>query len=224
LKNVPFAEVIIAAMEKDLPSNSYITSPRTRKYFTEDPFESSKANNIGASKAQTDIFVFQDADIIFNPDIYRKIVNVIKNKGFESVRVGSNCVNLGNEATSRAYNNDSELQKLLSQNPSGASRDAPGGCSAISREAFIRIGGHCELFKKYGWEDCYYRHKVGKLTMNTNLENGMFHLWHETNYQAGSQPVNAPLYSDLLSTDEGDSKELSERDRIDLLEKYPVFR
>lgn len=202
-------EIILSVMEQ----NINIKHQRVRKIFTPNPFESSKANNRGAAVATTDIFVFQDADIIFDPLLYDGIVHQIRN-GFETVRVAEQCINV-------VGSNDAARLVKKTFGEGAARRDAPGACVALSRKAFIRIGGHCELFKVYGWEDCYFRYKAAKLTKHHCLKGQMIHLGHEENYQAGKQPVNAGLFSELLSTDGGNCLRLAERDRIDLLSKYP---
>lgn len=205
-------ESIVVAMEKDVD----LKKVKTRKHFVKSAFESSKANNIGASIAATDIFIFQDADIFFDLRCYDMIISAIEN-GYSSVRVGEQCVNLGPMHT-RA--NCAQMAKLASNRFRDCLRDAPGACIALSRAAFIKVGGYCELFKVYGWEDCYMRHKVQKLTKQKNLGMQTLHLPHETNYQMGKQAVNAPLFYKILE----DLDECVERDRNDLLDKYPKFR
>jgi len=225
IQTVPFAEIIISVMEDDIPDGDIQLNERTIKHFTPDPFESSKANNIGASLANSDIFIFQDADILFNTANYRKIVDHLSKGNFESARVGQSCANLGEFYVSQIAGNNEEaenkLQALLQQTSSGAMRDAPGGVSAITRKAFIKVGGFCELFKKYGWEDCYYKYKVGTLVSKVDLKGDLFHLWHEENYQSGHQAVNAQLYNDILA---GNAENFAKRDRDALLDAYKVFK
>jgi len=177
IKLQPNIEIILSVMENDIPAHVDLTG--IRKIFTPDHFESSKANNIGANAAKTDIFIFQDADIVFRLNNYAKIIEAIKSKG---------------------------------------------GCSAISRKAFIRVGGHCELFKVYGWEDCYYRYKVQILTEQIDFKNRMYHLNHEMNYQAGHQADNAHLYSELLTRDNGTCLQCATRDRNFLSKHYEYLK
>jgi GT2 family glycosyltransferase len=115
-------------------------------------------------------------------------------------------------------------QEVISYKFPSCFRDAPGACIALSRDAFIKVGGCCELFKVYGWEDVYFRYKVKTLTKQTCLNAQMIHMPHETNYQIDKQPVNAPLYHELLYTDNGDCVKLSMRDREYLLSHYPTIR
>ena len=210
LQTTPNIEIILSVMEKDIPNE--LINQKTIKTYSPQPFESSKANNIGANTANTNILVFQDADIIFHNKYYQMIIEQIKN-GYESIRIGQTCVNLGELVTHQLATREIKLNELLSRPTNDSIRDAPGGCSAITKEAFIKIGGYCELFQKYGWEDCYYRIKQQVLTKHTNLNACMYHLWHEENYQAGYQTENAHLYNDLIATNNTDCIHHSNRDR-----------
>jgi predicted glycosyltransferase involved in capsule biosynthesis len=201
-------------MEKDIKLDG------VKKIFTPKPFESSRANNIGASMATTNIFIFQDADIIFRPRHYDEIMQKVK-KGYEMVRVGEKCVNLNTQSAIRMSKHPEHIDKIITKKFKDSFRDAPGACIAITRKAFVRIGGYCELFKVYGWEDCYFRYKANKLTKKMCLKEQMIHLPHETNFQMKHQAKNAKLYHDILYTDNGNAKKLAARDREDLLAKYP---
>lgn len=211
-------EIIISCMGRDIP---YAT-PGAKRLFTSGDFESSKANNIGAAAATTDIFIFQDADIIFKPDYYQGILDAVK-RGAESVRVGQTCINLNGKAASTLVTPQAIDNLLRGLGNSDAVRDAPGACIAVTRKAFVRVGGHCELFRCYGWEDCYFRYKISKLTEQAFLGGQMVHLPHEDNFQVGRQAENAQLYYDILYTDGGDCLRLAQRDREHLQDAYQVF-
>jgi predicted glycosyltransferase involved in capsule biosynthesis len=212
LKNL---EIIIVVMERDVDLSNFTNA---RKIFIDEPFESSKANNIGADASTTDVLVFQDADIIFKSDCYGKIINNLKN--YDSVRVGENCVNLGEIHVKKLIGSPINIDHLTNKRFRDCIRDAPGAAIALNKRKFIEIGGYSELFKVYGWEDCYFRYKVKKLTKQMCLNEQMIHLPHEVNYQAGKQPVNAKLYHEIIYTDDGDCIKLSNRDRAFLLKKY----
>jgi hypothetical protein len=158
---------------------------------------------------------------LFDINCYSKIIRAISSGKAETVRVGERCVQLSYENTRNMCKNPKILNANVKKKFNDCFRDAPGACVAISRKAFINIGGHCELFKVYGWEDCYFRHKVKKLTRVIRLKEQMLHLQHEENWQSGRQAANLPLYEALLYTDNGDGVKLSKRDKKDLLKKYP---
>jgi len=215
LAKIPTLEIVVSVMDKDFTPHVEV-----KKIFTPGTFESSRANNIGAAAATTDILIFQDADIIFEASCYTKIIQSIC-AGQESVRVGEQCVNLGAVNVPKLQRNPTAFLKHRFKT---CLRDAPGACIALSRSAFIKVGGHCELFKVYGWEDCYFRYKVKTLTKQSCLNQQMIHLPHEENFQMGHQADNAHLYQELLYTDGGNCIKLSERDRKFLLEQYPTLR
>ncbi len=212
-------EIIVICMDKDIDLPEYHGDGRVAKYFFDTPFESAQANNIGAALANTNIFIFQDADIVFDLQCYRDIIKAIRTDEYESVRVGEECSNLSEKVFGR-HRKPENLRALIAREKRSCVRDAPGACIALSREAFMRIGGHCELFKVYGWEDCYFRYKVKKLTKQKSLKKLMFHFPHEGNFQMKYQPDNAKLYQEIVNTDDGDCKKLAERDRKYLLKQY----
>ena len=209
-------EIIVSAMESNFPNIKGIT-----KNYTAATFESSRANNIGASLASTNILIFQDADIIFHLTNYDRIIHKILKEKYQTVRVGEKCVNLNAQSAAHMVGNLPKVDQVLRKDINDSLRDAPGACVAIGKKAFIRIGGYCELFKVYGWEDCYFRYKAKKLTRSIGLNSQMVHLPHEINFQMKHQAKNAKLYHDLLYTDKGNCGRLAKRDRIDLLKKYP---
>lgn len=211
-------ELIISTMEIN---NPFIGG--AKNIFTNRPFESAQANNIGASHATSNILIFQDADIIFTLHQYNYIIKAITEEGYDAVRVGERCVNLSEPNSMFMSKSVDNMIKILSQTFNDCFRDAPGACVAFSRDAFIRIGGHCELFKVYGWEDCYLLYKMNKLCKVKRLNGQMLHLSHEENYQIGKQPVNSKLYYEILYTDGGNGLKCAERDKADLIKKYPVF-
>ena len=210
-------EVVVVVMKDDIGDGVIGWGGRLRKVFIEDEFESSRANNVGASVAGSDIFVFQDADIVFDPSCYFRVLGLLGG-GVESVRVGRCCVDLSEDVTAGVEVGGVDFGLLGSGG--GSVRDAPGGCSAITRGAFVRIGGYCELFKYYGWEDVYYRYKVERLTNHVTLGCDMFHLWHECNFQRGGWDCHRGLWDELLVDFEG----CVERDRRFLVERYEGLR
>ena len=213
LEKHPSLEVILSVMEIDFTPPEWVI-----KTYSPEEFTSSRANNLGASIATTNKLIFQDADIIFQIGIYDEMIKVLNS--FESVRVGETCVQLGQNNLRILQNNPATILNTVFKN---CFRDAPGACIGLTKESFIRIGGHCELFKVYGWEDTYFRVKVKRLTTQTCLNRQMLHMPHEENYQIGQQPVNAHLYHELLETDGGDCVKLATRDREALLKNHPSF-
>jgi len=235
----PHVEIIVSAMDKDINLREFRalkkSAPGRAKLihvFTPKPFASTTANNVGVAKASTDIFIFQDADILFDNSAYNKIIKQI-GAGRESVRVGEECLNLNNPNTKKVHHAYAkgkwghppinEFLKLKERLGKKGSRDAPGACTAVSRKAFLDIGGWCELFQVYGWEDCYFRYKVRQLD-HVSLKMPMVHLAHEVNYQSGHQKDNNGLYSQLISANKAKYKDLIRRDREALFSKYPSLR
>jgi predicted glycosyltransferase involved in capsule biosynthesis len=237
----PNVEIIVSAMEedvkypKDIEKLKFGRNPKRAKLihnFSRKKFASTVANNIGASLANTDVLIFQDADILFHNSNYDRIIERIR-KGAKAIRVGEDCLNLSMENTKKIQveakaNKQQSIYnhfKKMEGSKKGC-RDAPGACTAVSRKAFIEIGGWCERFLVYGWEDCHFRYKVKKLGKDNykSLQAPMLHLAHEVNYQSKHQPDNANLYSQLVSANAKEYASLLSVDRKDLLAKYPQIK
>lgn len=203
-------EIILSVMDND------VQVPFGKKIFSQGQFENSLANNIGASHASTNIFIFQDADIIFPNNFYDEMIKSLNNGEAEAIRIGERCVNY--------FKHTITPSQLLEFSESGGngpcSRNAPGACLAITRQAFIRIGGWCELFKVYGWEDCYMRYKVQNMCNYKSLNKTTVHLPHHENYQIGQQPQNSELYYEILRS----LQSCVDRDHKFLVDKYPTLR
>ena len=216
LRRQPDLELIVSVMENDIAGLDGV-----RKNFVPAPFESARANNIGASLASADLFLFQDADVLMESDDYNRVIEKI-DEGYECVRAANRCIDLADADVSR-FSRPEEIDGAIRSSAGHNTRDAPGALTAITREAFVRIGGYCELFQVYGWEDCYFRLKAAKLTYAIWLDRRLVHLPHEENYQMKYQPANALLFRELLDTDGGNCVQLAGRDRLDLVTKYPGF-
>ncbi len=223
LRRVPELEIIVSVMEDDVELPSFV-----RKIWTPDTFIKSQAINIGASQAATDIFVHHDADILAHSRAYRLLLDAINKDNYESVVLSDTCTNLGTATFDKYFSEVQDyktVDKVIEADPFRGthSRKAPGACLALARSAFIRIGGYCELFQVYGWEDSYMKRKTSVLTKYKNLNMLLFHLPHERHYQAHLQPTNRKLFYATLSRNGEHIPALAERDRQDLLRKYPVF-
>jgi hypothetical protein len=214
LRRVPNLEVIVSVMENDIAGLAGV-----RKNFVDASFESARANNIGASLASGNILIFHDADVLIESRDYTRVMDAI-DEGYESVRASERCIELSDVDLPR-FAKPEEIDDAIRDSRVDSTRDAPGAFMAITREAFVRIGGYCELFKVYGWEDCYFRLKAARLTYMTCLDRRLVHLPHEENYQMKDQPINAGLCRELLETDGGNCVKLAARDRLDLMVKYP---
>jgi len=230
-------EIIVSAMEENVQypksiSKLQLKNPKRAKlihHFTNKKFASTVANNTGASLANTNILIFQDADILFHNSNYNRIIKQIE-KGMKAIRVGEKCLNLSIENTKKIHieAESNKSQAILNyfdriQKSGKGCRDAPGACTAINRKTFINIGGWSERFLVYGWEDCYFRYKIKKLGKNKykSLQAPMVHLAHEINYQSKHQADNANLYSQIISANSEKYTAILKRDRTELLKKYP---
>jgi hypothetical protein len=206
-------EVLVSVMEHDTLLSGGFT-----KKFVPDAFELCRASNIGASSSSANVFIIQDADILVETASYHGLIDAISS-GCESAVVGEQCTDLS-EHNVPPFQQSDRIDALVGEFRNTRPSRKGLGIFAISREAYVRIGGYCELFKVYGWDDCYMALKMKKATKFTDLSRPVVHLAHEVNYQSQFQPTNAETYYQLLYANDSEFQTLLDRDRVDLLGKY----
>lgn len=114
------------------------------------------SRNIGVKYAKGDILVFLDDDARIEPDFIKEITRPIISDNFHAV-AGAICDVKGNyprERSSYFISNSDNFIKVLTQNPdstkSRVTMSLPGGCSAILKDVFLKIGGFDESFDPTG--------------------------------------------------------------------------
>ena len=114
------------------------------------------SRNIGVAKAKGEILVFLDDDARVNPDFIEEITAPILEGKYDAV-AGAICDFEGNyllENQQFFMRNNINFIKVLTSNPnspvSRISISFPGGCSAISKEVYTKLGGFDESYDPTG--------------------------------------------------------------------------
>ena len=114
------------------------------------------SRNIGVKNSKGEILVFLDDDARVNNDFIREITAPIIEGYFQAVS-GAVCDSKGNyKKTQNFFSNSSddnfikELTKNPDTNKSRTCLSFPGGCSAILKDVFNKIGGFDEQFDPTG--------------------------------------------------------------------------
>jgi len=115
-----------------------------------------RARNAGARFASGDILLFLDADTLLEPEAVREIAKAFRERCVVCVSLFLDCQ--GKWKYKLLYNLYSICTWLLSL--IGYSR-FPGGCLAVRRDVFLRIGGFDEGL--YFYEDSDFCERVSKL-------------------------------------------------------------
>ena len=115
-----------------------------------------RARNLGVKNSSGEILVFLDDDIRIDPDFIGNLCEPILNSRYEVVS-GAICDSDGNYLRKDQYfwqNIEKMIFRAMTISPSnptsGLSLCMPGGCSAITRDAFYNIGGFDLFFDPDG--------------------------------------------------------------------------
>lgn len=158
-------------------------------------FNKSLAMNSGARSTRAPWLLLHDADII-PPAGYAREIRRLADEGWEAARL-LRFIFLLDEAQTEAYL--AGPSPLLPARIHGVHQNFPGGSTAVSREAYWRIGGHDERFVGWGGEDLEFldRLKTTRIFPGGTLPS--LHLWHPPAPQKRSEHRNRETCDRLRS-------------------------
>ncbi|MFZ7944747.1 galactosyltransferase-related protein [Neobacillus sp. 19] len=169
--------------------------------YSDNEINKSKAVNQAVKKATKDILVIADADIVYDPKIILKSIELLKEAAW--VVPFTEIYDVPKEAT----------KYLISKQPSWPLRVGVEECNkanwiykgfagklnVIPRANFEAVGGFDERFIGWGGEDDAFSHAVNTICGKfVNIEAKVFHLWHPTAY-TDSNLNNQKLLNRYLS-------------------------
>ncbi|MFK9094063.1 galactosyltransferase-related protein [Bacillus salipaludis] len=154
----------------------------------------SKAVNQAAKRATKDIFVIADADVVYDPTLIKKAIELLKEAAW--VVPFTEIYDIPKQ----------ETKYLLRKQPSWPLRvniedcvkaewlyeGFAGKINVIPRVHFEAVGGFDERFIGWGGEDDAFSHAVNTLCGKfVNIEAKVFHLWHPPAY-SDTNPYSEP--------------------------------
>lgn len=144
-------------------------------------FNRSEGINLAARQATKDIFVIADSDIIFEPKIIRKAVQMLNqhawvvpyNRIFDITEADTN--KLLEQLPQWPLSKSIEMKDRLKNK----AYKPTGGLTVVNRENFIRVKGFDERFEGWGREDDAFRHTINTICGPFKRMSGsIYHLWH----------------------------------------------
>lgn len=144
------------------------------------PFNRAAARNAAAELATGDVFVFVDADTIVSiPVVVSSVVTAVN--GVAAVQPFDVYYNLTEAASDAATATDST--RLSFPTPADDDwehrlTDSPGGCVIVSRDVFEKVGGWCEKFVGWGYEDDAFLSDLAQAGEVRRVAGNILHLWH----------------------------------------------
>lgn len=110
-----------------------------------DPFNISRARNCGSKNVKSEWLIFADADTCFDHDLFERMIAIGADAVAGKTRRDIDSINDLETSTNTSYYHCGFAPLL------------------IRRELFERVGGYCEEFKGYGFEDSDFEHKLPEL-------------------------------------------------------------
>lgn len=152
----------------------YVYTPRTG------PWSRSRALNAGFAVSSGRLLVSTDADMVFSPESFERIISFSKNN--ENAALFLQCRDLPQgmdaEYVSQHPGEWEELEVSSQLRP----RWGMGGMMAIPREGFLSIRGFDERLHTYGGEDLDFAQRARRAGYKTQWIDDpmvrMYHMWH----------------------------------------------
>jgi len=137
-------------------------------------FRKSWAMNVGFRHATGNILVFHDADILAPETMLESIAHRI-GKSTPAVKPSFTVRDMNREHTENLHKDIARKVALEGQ----SLRGAPGGCVAVTRDAFLKVRGYNEGFVGWGGEDDEFLIRLRACGWNPpDLGCELYHLWH----------------------------------------------
>lgn len=190
LQNVSPIEIIISEYDntQKVTVERVGKDPRLKKIFTKalnNNFNKSIAVNVAVMSAKYAKILMNDADIIVPKGYLLRVDDALKK--YDTCFFAKTIYNVHLMRSGLHW--------------AGSKREDyfTGGSIAFTKDAYLKIGGMCELFDGYGSEDCEFFDRVRS---STNLcEQRDATLLHLSHKRATAYSINAELYQKLIETD-----------------------
>jgi hypothetical protein len=137
-----------------------------------------RAINEAAKQASGDIFIIVDIDVIFDPSLLRRIIDIIDSHSW--IIPFSRAYRLNQAATDHLIEAGLPETFTIAQEDVEYDQIVLGGyMNVMPRNAFEAVGGLDERFKGYGFEDISLAISLDTIRgPHYRMEEIIYHLWH----------------------------------------------
>ncbi|WP_238458080.1 galactosyltransferase-related protein [Alkalihalobacterium alkalinitrilicum] len=149
----------------------------------DDLFSRAQAINNAAKKATKDIFVIADGDIVYNPQVIKRSIQLLEKYAW--VIPYKKCLDLTEDSTNKLLKKPPHwpLPKEIEYTErfkDDTKYQSVGGFTILSRKNFNSVGGFDERFKGWGGEDDAFKHAMDTICgPHKRIEDEfIYHLWH----------------------------------------------
>ncbi|GAB5442271.1 MAG: hypothetical protein Fues2KO_26200 [Fuerstiella sp.] len=158
------------------------------------PFNRSWALNVGAREARGRVVVLHDGDYVVPKFFAREVARKVSGE-IQSARLPRYIFYFDQETSAdiqerRTFNDVTRLEKIVQNNPTPM---------ALTRDAYLRIGGHDESFYGWGGEDLEFLDRARTLRHAEGAFLPIFHMWHEEAPQRASGHRNRTILDERMA-------------------------
>ena len=153
---------------------SWVRYVHTRLPYGEMPYSRAWAFNVGARLASGEVLVLHDNDLLVPRDYAQETVACFEG-GHEVINLKRFIFYLSEVDSSRAFSGGALTPQAA---PAAIMQNALGGTIAISREAYVSIGGFDESFVGWGGEDDEFWQRAQTRRVWPFGYLPLVHLWH----------------------------------------------
>jgi hypothetical protein len=159
--------------------------------------------NLGAANASGEILILHDNDMLVSKTYCRDIVRLV-DKGFEALNTKRYVFYLKHDHSQRILNS---IHEIASESPEYIIQNLEaGGSMAITKRAYMQIGGMDEEFIGWGGEDVEFWNRCSLLKRWIWGYEPIIHLWHK------NQPLKSQIDNpNLMRTRDLDLQSITER-------------
>lgn len=156
-------------------------------------FNKSLAMNRAVAEATAPVVLLHDADLVV-PANYVESLLLRFSQGWEAVRPARFAFHLDQDDSAGFMEANG---KFLPRNIEMVQQNNPGLSTAMTREAYARIGGHDQRFEGWGGEDLEFLDRLKTLRRYPGGYAPLVHLWHAPGPKKASGDRNRQLMDKL---------------------------
>lgn len=180
-----------------------------------EPFNRSEAVNLASKKATRDIFAIADGDVIYDPAILIKSIEMLNQHAW--IVPYSKWLNISKASTEELLKSKPQwpLSKKVEYRDRFANKyhKPVSGVIIVPRNNFEKVNGFDEGFKGWGKEDIAFRDALNTICgpYQRFEEHFIYHLWHPTEGSKGNPHFteNEALYKEYAKRN-GKQQEMKE--------------
>jgi predicted glycosyltransferase involved in capsule biosynthesis len=173
-----FSNVEVLLVEQDKHSKIKHLNLNCKHIFikSDKPYNRSWAFNVALKRANSNIIVFGDSDLIIEQNQFIEGVKALSK--FDMVSPYSKVIDLSPQETSQPLPNMLKIDRVGRGETDNQKINISGGIAMFRKDALLKIGGWNEDFIGWGAEDDEMTIRVHKHLKWTELKGTCYHLYH----------------------------------------------